>query len=154
MFTFLHLKSLVSHVTCHVSRVTCLVSHVTSSSQAIIARELKFWEKLQLSPPVTCHVSCVTCHMSYVTCHMSPVMCHISHVTHHMSHVMCHVSHVTCHIILLFLFFFWTNWWSYLVDFLLSTGLTRLVTSPFYVKLESTDCPTGQHHSPVEICST
>ena len=50
---------------------------------------------------------------------------------HHMSCVMCHMSPVTCHlslekkykkIIIIFFFGFWTNWWSQLVEGLLSTG--------------------------------
>ena len=42
-------------------------------SQIVRARELKFWEKDHLHPPVMCHMSCVTCHVSSVTCHMSHV---------------------------------------------------------------------------------
>ena len=38
-------------------------------SQTISARELKFWENVEPSP-------CVTCHMSPVMGHKSPVTCH------------------------------------------------------------------------------
>ena len=38
-------------------------------SQTLRARELTFWEKFHLNPPVTCYVSHVMCHMSCVTCH-------------------------------------------------------------------------------------
>ena len=47
-------------------------------SQTVRARMLKFWEKVHLPPPVTCH---------HVT--KSPVRCHVSRV-------ICHVSHVGC----------------------------------------------------------
>ena len=37
--------------------------------QTVRAKELKFWEKIYLHTPVTCH-----CHMSEVMCHMSCVL--------------------------------------------------------------------------------
>ena len=43
------------------------------------ARELTFWEKVHLSPLVTCHVSHVRCHVSHVTRHLSHITCHMSH---------------------------------------------------------------------------
>ena len=49
-------------------------------SQTVRARELTFWEKVHLSPPVTCHVLNVTCHMSHVTCHMSLVVSHYIYI--------------------------------------------------------------------------
>ena len=85
----------VSCVTCHMSYVKCQVSHVTSNFQTVRARQVKFWEKGHLLPPVICHVSCVMCHMSCVTCHVSHVSCHMSRVT-------CHVSGVTCNYYYLF----------------------------------------------------
>ena len=51
---------------------------------------------------------------------MSRVTCNVSHVTCHVSHVTCHMSHVTFFLLL----FFWTKWWSLLVEGLLSTGPT------------------------------
>ena len=39
-------------------------------SQAVRAKELKFFEIVHLPPPVTYHMSRVTCHMSHYTCHM------------------------------------------------------------------------------------
>ena len=60
----------MSGVRCHMSGVTCQVSHVTSNSQTVRARELKFWEKVCLLPPVTCYMTCIMCHMSSVMCHM------------------------------------------------------------------------------------
>ena len=63
----------VTHVICHmshvwfqVSGVTCQVSHLTCNSQTIRAREPKFYEKVHLLSPVTCHMSHVICHMSLV----------------------------------------------------------------------------------------
>ena len=54
-------------------------------SQSGKAKELTFWGKAHLPPPVMCrmsrvmfHGSCVMCHMSCVTCHMSCVTCHMS----------------------------------------------------------------------------
>ena len=74
----------VSHDTCHVpngtcqvSGVTCQVSHVTSKSQTVRARELKIWEKVELLPPATRHMSCVTCHVSLVIWFTSHFMCFI-----------------------------------------------------------------------------
>ena len=57
-----HVTCHMSHVPCQVSGVACLVSHVTSSSQAVRARELKFWEKVHLLPSVICHVSHAASH--------------------------------------------------------------------------------------------
>ena len=37
-------------------------------SQAVRARELTFWGKVNLTPPVLCHISHVKCHMSHVMC--------------------------------------------------------------------------------------
>ena len=45
-------------------------------------------------------------------------------ITCRMSHVTCPMSHVTCHMSLFFLLFFWTKWWSLLVEGLVSTGPT------------------------------
>ena len=45
-------------------------------SHTVRARDLKLWENVLITQPVTCHVSHVTCHMLYVTCHMSHVKCH------------------------------------------------------------------------------
>ena len=67
--------------------VYCLVNLVTDwsffsysskqlHSQTIRASKLKFWEKVHLPPPVTCHVSHIMFHVSCVTCHMSRVKCH------------------------------------------------------------------------------
>ena len=39
--------------------------------QTVGARELDFWEKVRLPPPVMCNRSQVTCHMSHFTCHVS-----------------------------------------------------------------------------------
>ena len=44
-------------------------------SQTVRARELIFWEKGHLPPPVICHMSCVMCNVSCVMCHVSCVMC-------------------------------------------------------------------------------
>ena len=49
-------------------------------SQAVRARELKFWDNIHLPQHIICHMSCVTCQMSFVTCHMSCVTCIVSHV--------------------------------------------------------------------------
>ena len=46
-------------------------------SQTVKVRELTFWEKVHLPPPVTCQVSHVTRHMSHVTCQLLHVTCHI-----------------------------------------------------------------------------
>ena len=46
-------------------------------SQAIRARELKFWENIHPPPHVTCNLSLVTCHVSNVICHVSHVTCHM-----------------------------------------------------------------------------
>ena len=43
------------------------------NSQTVKARDLKFWKKVHLLPPVMCHVSHVTCEMPCVTYHMSHV---------------------------------------------------------------------------------
>ena len=50
-----------------------------------------------------------------------PSTCHLPYVTCHVSHVTCHVSHVTCHCRNIY---FFTVWWSYSVEGLLSTGPT------------------------------
>ena len=55
----------MSGVTCQVSVVRCHMSGVTSNSQTVRAIELKFWEKVQLLTPVTCHMSHVMCHVSH-----------------------------------------------------------------------------------------
>ena len=47
------------------------ISSLNLNSQIIGTKELKFWEKVDLLPLVTCQVSHVTCHMSHVACHMS-----------------------------------------------------------------------------------
>ena len=69
-------------------------------SQTVRARELTFWEKVHLPPPVTCHVSHVMCYMSRITCHMS-------------------------HVTFLYIFFLFTKWLSLSVEGLLSIGLPR-----------------------------
>ena len=56
----------MTFVTCQVSGVAGQLSDVTSNSKTVTARENKFWEKVHLLPPVTCHVSHVTCCMSNV----------------------------------------------------------------------------------------
>ena len=53
--------------------------------QTVRARELKFWEKVPLLPPVRCQVSQVMCHMTHVMCHMTHVTCHLLPVTCPMS---------------------------------------------------------------------
>ena len=65
------------------SFVTISLRHL--HSQTVSARELKFLEKVDLPPPVTCHMSHVTCHMSCVICHMSLVTCLVSCVTFFLS---------------------------------------------------------------------
>ena len=69
----------VTHQLTYSSFVVVSSKHL--HSQTVRARKLKFWEKVHLPPPVTCHMSHVACHMSHVTCHMSHVKCHMSHVT-------------------------------------------------------------------------
>ena len=122
----------VPNGTCQVSGVTCQVSHVTSKSQTVRARELKIWEKVELLPPATRHMSCVTCHMSHV-------MSHMSCVTFHVSHVMCHMSCVTCHVSLVmwftshFMFFllcFLQDWEACLGRVCYQPNLPRLVLIP------------------------
>ena len=100
-------------------------------SQAVRARELKFWEKIHLSPLV---------------------MCHLSHVTWNVLHVTCHMSQVTSQNILLFSFLFRqsgeTSWWRVCYQ----QGLPCLVCSfslfCFYVKLDETAL---LHFTPVKI---
>ena len=51
----------------------------------------------------------------------------MSHVTFQVSHVMCHMSHVTCqvsHVTFCCSSFLRTNWWSFSVEGMLSTGPT------------------------------
>ena len=71
--------------------------------QTVRARKLKFWEKVHLPPPVTCHVSRTMCHMSCATWHVPHVMCHISHGARHMS------INIYAYIYILF---FFTKWWK------------------------------------------
>ena len=85
------------------------------NSQTVRARELKLWENVQITP---CVIS-----------HMSPSMLHLSPVTSHQSPVTCKMPQVTCPFLYLFIYFFFNlqfflMWLSYLVDGLLSTGLT------------------------------
>ena len=103
----------------------------------------------------TCHVSCVTNHMS-VSC----VICQVSHVTSNsqtlradilregsppptclLSYVTCHVSHLMCHISGVLFSFFFTKWWSYSVEGLLSTKPTP---SSFDIKFKRICC---KYHS-------
>ena len=68
---------------CPPSRIQPNVSMLIPSSnfsQVMKARELKFWEKVHLPPPVMCQVSRVTFHVSLFTCHFSRVTCHMSNV--------------------------------------------------------------------------
>ena len=60
-------------------------------SQAVWARDMKFWENVQLPPHVTCQVSSVRCQVSGVRCQV---------------------------------WFFFTMWWSLLVEGLFSMGPT------------------------------
>ena len=53
------------------------ISSTNLYSQADIARELKLYEKVNLPPPLPCHVSHVMCGMLHVTCLMSHFTCHI-----------------------------------------------------------------------------
>ena len=88
------------------------MSHVTCNSQTVRARELKFWEKDHLLPPVTCHFSHVRFHVSHVRCHMPRVTCHMSGVACHLKkiYIVCVIFFIKC--------------WSYLVEGLLTTGPT------------------------------
>ena len=96
----------MSCVTCQVSLVRCFfqISSKHCQSKKGRARELNF-ERMDIPH----HVSHVTCHASRVRCLISGVMCQVSHV---------------CFLLLLF---YRTNWWIYLVEGLLSTGLPCLV---------------------------
>ena len=40
-------------------------------SKTVIARELKFWENVDIPPCFACQLSRVMCHVSHVTCHLS-----------------------------------------------------------------------------------
>ena len=112
------------------------ISSVHLHSQTGRARELKFWDKVHLPPPVVCHVSdvmchvsCVMCHVSCVTCHVSCAMCHTSCATFHVSHVphvMCHMSCDICNFFLniyIFLQSVWASPWRVCYQ----NGLPRLV---------------------------
>ena len=69
---------------------------------------LNFWENVHPPPRATCQVSCIWCQVSGVRCQVLRVRCH--------------VSGVTCHFFSSI--FFWTTWWGYSVEGLLSTGPT------------------------------
>ena len=83
----------VSQITCHGSHVTCPL-HVIFHGQTRRARELKFWRKVHIPHPVTCHVSCFMFYVSRVTCHKSNVMCHMSS-SKHLWHMTSDTWHMT-----------------------------------------------------------
>ena len=70
----------MSHVRYQVSDVRFYVSGVASKYQTIKPRELTFWDKFHLPPPITCHLSHIMCLVSRVTCHVSCGTCHMWHV--------------------------------------------------------------------------
>ena len=74
-------------------------------SQAVRARELKFWENVHPTPCVTCHISHVRCQVTGDRCHMSCVRCLMWRVMCQVSCVMCSMSHVFFSLFLFFPFF-------------------------------------------------
>ena len=112
-------------------------------------RELKFWENIDPTLCVMCHVSCVMCHVSHVMCHVSRVMCHMSHVTCHVSHVTCHMAQINrvnkihrIHVIILKFLELWFSLNGLCVEFNLLSQVTNVNSSPkIFYQLTTPGCP-------------
>ena len=77
-----HVPCHITNVTCQMPGVRCLMSGVTSNLQTVRARQLKFWEKVHLLSPVSCHLGHMTCNTWHVKHDMWHMTCDTRHVTH------------------------------------------------------------------------